>query len=283
MAKLGALIIHGMGDQEYGFGDDMEKALSNRITDLGADPSDVAWQQVHWAPVLEAKQEDLLDKLSAANNLDWMWLRKFVINSLGDAIAYLKRVDFQSPDVYGSIHEIVHNRVVELRAALGDEDKPLIVIAHSLGGVIMSNYIWDEQKHATAGQGLGGNPFEKMETLSAFFTFGCNISLVSLAYDPILSIDFPPSGLSTHFPAATPPDDLKDTAKWVNFFDADDVLGYPLKALSPTYRTAVSEDVEVNVGGLFTSWNPASHTRYWTDRDLVRPVAQGIVDVLNLL
>ena len=212
-----------------------------------------------------------------------MRLRKFVINSLGDAIAYLKRVDFQSPDVYGSIHEIVHNRVVELRAALGDEDKPLIVIAHSLGGVIMSNYIWDEQKHATDGQGLGGNPFEKMETLSAFFTFGCNISLVSLAYDPILSIAFPPPGLSGHFPAATPTTELQAAAKWVNFYDADDVLGYPLKDLSPTYGAAVKEDVEINVGGILTSWNPASHGRYWTDRDLVRPVAQGIVDVLNLL
>lgn len=279
MAKLGALIIHGMGDQEYGFGDDMEKELSKRITDLGADPSDVAWQQVLWAPVLKAKQEDLLSDLSAANNLDWVWLRKFVINSLGDAIAYLKRVPSQTSDVYGEIHQIVHDDVAALRTVLGDEDKPLIVLAHSLGGVIMSNYIWDEQ-HL---QGFGGTPFEKMETLAAFFTFGCNISLVSLAYDPILSIDFPPSGLSTHFPAATPPDALKDAAKWVNFFDADDVLGYPLKALSPTYRTAVSEDVEVNVGGLFTSWNPASHTRYWTDRDVVNPIAQGIVDVLKLL
>ena len=282
MAKLGALIIHGMGDQEDDFADGIKEALSKRITDLGADPSEVIWKPVYWAPVLKDWQEDLLT-LSAANNLDWMWLREFVVKSLGDAVAYLKRVDFQSPDVYGSIHEIVHNRIVELRAALGDEDKPLIVIAHSLGGVIMSNYIWDEQKDAIAGQGLGNNPFEKMETLAAFFTFGCNISLVSLAYDPIESIDFPPPGLSTHFPPSTPTVDLQATTKWVNFYDADDVLGYPLKDLSPTYGVAIREDVEINVGGILRSWNSACHGQYWTDRDLVRPVAQGIVDVLNLL
>lgn len=283
MAKLGALIIHGMGDQKDDFADGIKEALSKRITDLGADPSEVAWKPVHWAPILQTKQERLWNDLSSNNNLDWVLVRKFVINSLGDAIAYLTRAPHQAQDVYSRIHEMVHDDITELRATLGDEDKPLIVIAHSLGGVIMSNYVWDEQHHPTNGQGLGGNPFEKMETLAAFFTFGCNISLVSLAYDPIDSIEFPPSGLSSHFPAATPPDGLKDAAKWVNFYDADDVLGYPLRDLSPTYKTAVREDVEVNVGGLLTSWNPASHTKYWTDRDVVRPIAQGIVDVLTLL
>ena len=66
----------------------------------------------------------------------------------------------------------------------------------------------------------------------------------------------------------------------MNFFDADDVLGYPLKPLSPSYGNAVSEDIEINVGGLFTSWNPISHTEYWTDNDFTEPVARLIGDIV---
>ena len=207
-----------------------------------------------------------------------------MINSLGDAIAYLKRVPNQPPDVYLEIHQKVHDVVVDLRSDLGNEDKPLIVIAHSLGSVIMSNYIWDEQNPIPgAGLWFGGTPFEKMETLTGFFTFGSNIALVSLAYDPMQSIDYPPPSLSSHFPAGTPPADLQNAAKWVNFYDADDVLGYPLRPLSASYGAAVREDREINVGGLLTSWNPGCHGQYWTDNNLTAPVAQGIADVRELL
>lgn len=133
--------------------------------------------------------------------------------------------------------------------------------------MIISNYIWDEQK----GKGLGTNAFESMETLTGLVTFGSNIPLFTLALPEIQSITFPPAPL---------PEYLKARAKWLNFFDADDVLGYPLKPLSPSYGSAVSEDIEINVGGLFTSWNPVSHAEYWTDNDFTKPVARLISDII---
>ena len=48
--------------------------------------------------------------------------------------------------IYLDIHTRIHEHLASLRAALGDQDKPLIVIAHSLGRVIMSDHIWDEQQ-----------------------------------------------------------------------------------------------------------------------------------------
>jgi hypothetical protein len=164
----------------------------------------------------------------------------------------------------------VHQEIVDLRKRLGDVDKPLIVIAHSLGSVIMSNYIWDEQVQ----KGRGQTAFEKMETLVGFMTFGCNIALFSLAYNPVEAIKFPPGTLPPH---------LRQVAKWLNFFDSDDVLGYPLKPLSPTYNQAVTQDIEVNVGGLLASWNPLSHTAYWTDNNFTKPVAEFIADVLAVI
>ena len=60
MAKLGVLIIHGMGNQEADFANDMIAELSSRIAGLGANPSDVAWRSVHWASVLSSKQTPAL-------------------------------------------------------------------------------------------------------------------------------------------------------------------------------------------------------------------------------
>lgn len=277
--KLGALVIHGMGSQGPGFADEMTVRVNRHVSRAGADPAEIAWKAVHWAPILQPKQDRLWADLSQAHRLDWTWLRKFIISNFGDAIAYLKRVPSQLPDVYTRIHEEVHQKVAALRRDLGGADRPLVVIAHSLGSIIMSNYIWDEQ----SGQGFGGTAFERMETLAGFFTFGSNIALVSLAYDPITSITFPPPTLASYFPPGTPPTQVKSAAKWLNFFDRDDVLAYPLRPLSPSYGAAVTRDQEINVGGLLKSWNPASHGSYWTDKDFTRPVASAIADLLKLL
>ncbi len=122
-----------------------------------------------------------------------------------------------------------------------------------------------------------------METLAGFYTFGSNISLVSLAFDPVESITFPPVGLWNYFPAGTSLRDISRVAKWLNFYDPDDILGYPLKHLSASYGNAVSEDRAINVGGPAVSWNPLSHGAYWTDNDLTRPISQAITGVLSLL
>lgn len=86
-----------------------------------------------------------------------------------------------------------------------------------------------------------------------------------------MPIEFPPEQLSAN---------LKTAAKWLNFFDPDDALGYPLKPLSPSYGKTVSADIEVNVGSWLTSWNPISHTEYWTDDNFTKPVAALIREVV---
>lgn len=90
----------------------------------------------------------------------------------------------------------------------------------------------------------GATPFERLETLCGFITFGSNIPLVTLALDQVVSITFPPAALKEPFCSA---------ARWLNFYDPDDVLGWPLKPLSPTYDTAVAQDIQINVGGILTS------------------------------
>ncbi len=169
------------------------------------------------------------------------------------------------------------------------KDKPLVVIAHSLGAQIISNYIWDRQAEANATRrkrGMnryGRTDFERMKTLAGIVTFGCNIPLFSLAYDKIVSIEFPPKALVQHFPNKTAAAKLRKAAQWLNFYDPDDVLGYPLQPLSESYAKTVSEDKPINAGGMFSSWNPLSHSEYWTDNDFTKPVATMLSNLLRLL
>jgi hypothetical protein len=255
-----------MGVQASDFAGDFISEVRDRLDGLGVAPDAIEWEPAYWANLLNGPEQRLWEDLTRDDDLDWVTIRKFFINVFADAIAY-QRVPGATHDMYRDIHARIYGHLANLRTSVGNQDTPLVVVAHSLGSVIVSNYIWDEQK----GKGLGINAFERMETLAGLVTFGSNIPLFTLALPEVQSIEFPPTPLPTH---------LKATAKWLNFFDADDVLGYPLKPLSPSYGNAVSEDIEINVGGLFTSWNPISHTEYWTDNDFTKPVAHLIRDVV---
>ncbi len=257
---VGVLIVHGMGTQQPNFADEMIGELS----DLIDDPQRVAWQPVFWADVLQPRQEDFLRRANSRNQLDFLGLRRFVVGALGDAAAY-RRIDDSPETTYRHVHTAVRDAV---RALYRDPDKlarrakPLIILAHSLGGHIMSNYIWDLQRDRPI-VAPGDNPFERLETLGGIVTFGCNIPIFTFALDEVVPIDLP-SG-----------------ARWLNFFDRDDVLGYPLKPINRAYRRTVSRDIAIDVGGPLSSWTPLSHTEYWTDNDLTEPVASLISKLLR--
>ena len=46
--------------------------------------------------------------------------------------------------------------------------------------------------------------------------------------------------------------------------------------MAPSYDVDWLEDQVVSVGGFFSGWNPFSHTKYWTDKDVINPVAEKI-------
>src|ERR1041385_190230 len=266
-AKLGILVVHGMGSQkDPHFADPMIEEVNGRVADLGLNPHDLAWQPVYWADLLEPQENALWRNLLKNHKLGFQELRKFVLSNLADAVAYQREPDC-SPDVYERIHTRVHACAMILRGKLGGQDAPLAVMAHSLGSYVMSNYIWDQQ-HQNSAAIPGLSAFEQMRSLCTFITFGCNIALFSLALKNYVGISFPPVELS---------DPVKRAARWLNFFDPQDVLGYPVKPLWDGYaRNPQIEDLEINVGNILTSWNPLSHDQYWTDDHFTAPVAKQI-------
>ena len=280
---LGVLTVHGMGDQNPDYAKPMIQELHDRIfgDSVSIEESDIAWEAGYWADDIQPEQCRLWKTLSKNPNMSYTKLRRFVISNFGDAIAYQRVPSGRNrnrTNYYSLFHRSIKNGLKNLRRRLGG-DKPLIVIAHSLGSVIMSNYIWDAQKGNQKGK-IKGTPFERLETLSGFITFGSTIPLFALAYNQRQNIRFPPENIKKYFPNASS-NRVKRAVKWINFFDADDVLGYPIRHLGPSYKMV--QDKEINVGGLFTFWNPVSHAEYWTDNDFTAPVAEAIEGVFRLL
>jgi len=160
----------------------------------------------------------------------------------------------------------VHARIQEqlsglYHGPLSERPLPLVLMAHSFGGHILSNYVWDSQQ--TPDSKLSA--FERMHWLAGFITFGCNIPLFTFAVDKPVPIRVPATRLPARF---------KEKARWLNFYDPDDVLGWPLKPVSPAYARAVDADIRLQVGAAVSGWTPAAHLLYWRDRRFARHVAE---------
>jgi len=263
--QVGVLVVHGIGIQQKElFAADFIRAADDRLHRLGVERGAITWELGYWADLLDPREELLWTRLAAGGDLDYAPLRRFLLSFFGDAIAY-RREPTQDADVYDAVHDRIRTHLRALRARLGGVDRPLVVLAHSLGSVIVSNYVWDEQRRNEKARGT--IPFERMETLAGLVTFGSPIPLFTLALRNVVSITFPPLTL---------PAPLAAVAKWLNFYDPDDVLGWPLKPLSPSYDQAVSADHVIDVGNALTSWNPLSHDAYWRDASVIEPAAELI-------
>ena len=269
--KLAVAIIHGIGSQSPTFADATIEEISRWLIDLGKDPTEVAWQPIYWADILGPRQKRYLDRARATNELDFIGLRKFVVEALGDAAAY-QFVGGNPSSTYLQIRDRIRDRMHDLYSGpLNAAPVPLVVLGHSLGSHIISSYLWDTQHQSPTGADPAADPFERMEWLAGLITFGSNIPLFTFAYDPVEAIDFPGSAI---------PHDVAAKARWLNYFDKDDVLGYPLKPTSPSYAAVVDDDIEINVGGFATSATPLSHVGYWTDDDFTKPVARYLAEFL---
>ncbi len=281
-------VVHGIGMQGPDFAVRFQKKLTRQFAqELGPEVQDPAAEilikPVYWAPVLQNSEDELWKRLKQGGNLDFMELRKFLVAVAADAFAYQPIPKDRT--VYDSIHAVFAGTLRSLAAEAGGK-APLCVIAHSLGSVIASNYFYDLQRALPPNGSIlisepvrnqmGDTPLERGETFSHFYTLGSPIALWSLRYPDFgVPIAVPSPKLSEHHPRLE--------GEWVNFYDEDDVCGFPLKTLNPQYRQGVKADVTVNVGGLLTTWSPASHFGYWQDDDVVRPIARALARAWRLV
>jgi len=276
MSKLGVLFVHGMGNQSPSYADEMAEELKDRIDRGGADPTDVEFKAAYWGDLLNSREDALLRRMRTQGELDWVRLRRdLVVSGFGDAIAYLGPATGESP-YYGAIHARLETALNELQEELDThEHAPVVIIAHSLGCAIASNYLWDAQRDTPWAR--GDSPLTRGETVAGFITMGCNLPLLSLALpsDAVNAVQVPGKNAESAFKDKAA---FEEHAGWFNFYDPDDLLGYPLKPTSPSYEKRVRADIAINAGPVW-----AAHTSYWTDNDVTRPVAKHLVGLLNAI
>jgi len=264
---LNILIVHGMGDQPKDFSKKFQKELLSKfrrsleylIKDHFLADSFVSeplnfipgW----WAPVMDATQKDLEGRIYKKKI---PFLRKFGMSFMGDVIAY------QGGPVYNEIHRCLGEA---LRAHLKPGSGHLTIIAHSLGSVIASDFVYDHtiKIGKTFQDGFG-------VSFSNFFTLGS--PLVLYAMRSANGEEFSPARVLDHFDRPVRVE--SETGYWLNLFDDNDIIGYPIKTINRHHQEAVTADLAVDVGDLLSRWNPLSHAHYWEDGGVGRILADKL-------
>ncbi len=274
LGPLNVLIVHGIGNHPKEFASVFERELSARVRhDLErlADvyhlprrpPSDVLnIIPGRWASVAEGVQRIIEGRIlrGPADFLRWFGMR-----FMGDVIAYQGQ----------AVHEEIHRALTQdLRAHLRPESGHVSIIAHSLGAVIASNFVYDHTQRIDRrfAEGFG-------VAFCNFFTLGSPLALYATqaAHDGNFDVD----RVLDHFDRPVRVE--SETGVWVNVFDEGDIIGYPIKSLNQCYSEAVTADVCVDVGDFWHRGSPLSHGRYWADPRVTRIIAEKLaIDAAHL-
>ncbi|MGV2827200.1 hypothetical protein [Myxosarcina sp. GI1(2024)] len=294
-SKVAVAIAHGIcvgnefdREESPKYTDGMAQALKLKLAEIagqsGSEDQKLEWADsklaisaINWTPVLREERKNLYYKLGVNKLNSFFGLREFIFQAIADSLTYQitksKLDDFWG---YNTIHRCFADSLNDLaKENWAGGDAPLCIIAHSLGTVIASNYIYDLETNK-AQIDLGNTPLERGETLTSVYTLASQIPFWSLRYPNFdRPIRVPSEKLDRHY------SNLQ--GEWINFYDQNDILGYPLKILNEAYSEAVTEDKVVNVGSLLETWNPLSHCSYWTDEDVINTIATGLHNILQQL
>ena len=236
MAKDFAIItIHGMGDTKTDYYKAFETKLRKKV---GKDTWDsrVHFEYIYYQGLLQDQQEKYWKVSDAEHGLRWNSLHKFMLYGFSDA-ASIEHSLRKDSVLYIDVHRKIATAFDNAYGALGNQAKPVFVVAQSLGAQEVSNYLWDAKKNLRffSDQGPGDEDmrkFRRLSTCKQFITTGCNIPLFKAGLPYPMNFDRP----NTDF-------------TWHNYFDADDVLGYPIKKMAPSFDVEWVKDHKVSVGG----------------------------------
>jgi hypothetical protein len=272
---LGLLVVHGMGDTAPDFHEELLAPLRRR---LQADWDRIAWRPLYYQPILQRNEKAIFEQMRPL--VRWEGLRELMLFGFSDAASLEHKKELPNSPYYLT-QQLILQRMDELYEELGRIAAPLVVVAQSLGCQVISNYIWDAQRpRAYAGIWNGDlndgvlpdtprDRFRRMQSLQRFLTTGCNIPVFVAGHALIEPIDLRKLGAAF---------------RWINQFDPDDVLGWPLAQLSPAYAGLV-EDIPVNASGdslldRIRSLSPYSHTQYWSTQVVLDRIAAAVRDLL---
>ncbi|HEU4851080.1 MAG TPA: hypothetical protein VFT37_02880 [Telluria sp.] len=282
MAEVAFVTVHGMGETPPDYADKVFAEVRRRIPRSKAD---IAMASVYYQKILQDNEAEVWSRVSRHVKVNFAPLRKFLLFGFGDAAGLENGKELDN-----SPYEMAQLDIA--RALMGAREQfsanpKVVLLTHSLGCQVMSNYIYDAQKSEHSRVNLGiwrdiqrfafaicGRPeltddevsFLRCDTCTGWITTGCNIPIFVAAHKNMLII-----------PIRRP----NDAFRWLNVYDPDDVLGWPLEPLSAGYQDLV-EDRAVNAGRglidwILKSWNPLSHQLYWSDAEVLDPLEEMLL------
>ena len=252
--KIVILTIPGIGTKKPGFSENFEKDI-RRFTNNTIQNNLRCIETMPFSVEIDQNQNNLFRRLDAVNKLGGILsIRKFAIEAFGDAVTFER--DAASPNSnYKRIHIYLRNQIEQVNELLAADDI-FVILAASMGVHVLSTYIWD----ADNGNGIfEDNPAranQNLRNLDYLATIGCNVPLFVSGLPETQIVAF--NKRNDHF-------------IWDNFYDRDDILGWPLKQLSESYNALVS-DHEINTGIYI-----GSHVKYWDDNDFTKPFSEKLI------
>lgn len=297
--KCALLCIHGMGNLiERDFRKDiakLKKNISERLSESTMNEIYIPDSGVFYSALTQDQEDAVWEEMEGHGGINTGILRRnttnkirrFILSGFSDATAFIGFNSVIPIQQYMKVQNIIYAALEDIYTKCGNV--PVVIISQSLGSQILSNYIWDAQTSNpkskfnkninpssiwhNATTGVKDN-FMRLQKLTTWFTTGCNIPIFVSGFENVRAIHNQQDGYAF---------------KWFNYYDYDDILGYPLKPLGKlfddndsahgqSYKYAV-EDIQVNanngIGGAITSsWNPMSHTQYWSDKKILDDLSE---------
>ena len=277
--KIGIGIIHGMGTQNKNFAHTLINDLKSYYGEKN-DTKDLYFRSIYWADILE-KSENALWKNLKMEKLSFDKLRHFVVHYLADTIAYQKMYEEKKAEskndrtVYFRVQERISDALKDIQENT-EPGAPLILIGHSLGTVMLLNYIHDSQKSPANKKTIYWNGKTETGNLAGLFLCGSPFALWTLRKEGF--------GKAINFPGEKIKGNLKTISKWVNFYDKDDVLGFPIKNINSSYkRNKQLIDIPVEVDNPVLGWTPLSHDDYFTTISIIKSISGYLQSVRNVI
>ncbi|HYD62791.1 MAG TPA: hypothetical protein VEC35_20725 [Noviherbaspirillum sp.] len=285
--KVALLTLHGMGEVDYDYYKGLHKQLSGR-PDVYMDR--VAFQAVNYQTILQPNQDTVwANMLLKAEALEYHALRQFLLFGISDAAGLENRYD-EPGSAYEDAQLEIARKLYAVRSEM-EGDGAVVAIAQSLGGQLLSCYLYDAQKAASSGRASGiwrdidafapritGHPHRLTPEEKRFLaggrtagivTTGCNIPIFVAAHKKMDVRPIMPPSIGF---------------RWLNFYDRHDPLGWPLQPLGGGYEMLV-EDREINASRGLQDWlksfTPMSHLAYWEDDNVVDALAGMLAEAMQ--
>lgn len=255
--KIIVLTIPGIGTQKNGYSEGLVEDL-NRFTKGKSVNGNIIFMETRPFSVtkVDENQKKLFKRLEASNKLGGMFsLRQFVLNAFGDGVTFERNPE-SSQGPYQLIHHYLRQQFENAYAEMAKfDDAKLVIVAASMGVHLLSTYIWDADNNKRIFKEQPAEAKNNLTNLDFLASIGCNIPLFVSGY---------------------PEEKIKPFKKrngaftWDNYYDRDDVLGWPLEQLNDEYKELVT-DYEINTG-LYVG----SHVKYWNDNDFTKPLSKKL-------